>query len=144
MSNRMIRKTIPTKPTTEAKTPLILLRVLEKYEPEKKNFETKEEFQLYLSEHLDEMNLMTTQKLNRTFIITGCRITKLLNAEKTKSEISLKSDKSYQREKQNVKEARVGFALKTLDEKIESIIEVLKERELLVDEDAENGEKAES
>ena len=61
---------------------------LEKYSPEVIHFDTKEEFTDYLAENLDELNKLTTRKLNKAYSINGYRVTKL------KGVISLKSKAS--------------------------------------------------
>ena len=61
------------------------IKVIEKFSPNITSFESKEEFIEYLSDHKDEMDKLTTQKLNKMFNIKGYRITKL------NGEISLRS-----------------------------------------------------
>ena len=70
----------------------IEIKVLEKYSPEVIEFDSKEEFIEYLADNLEEMNKMTTQKLNKTYKIQGYRITKLKNKVTNVSDISLKKD----------------------------------------------------
>ena len=53
------------------------MNLLEKYSPEMTIFETPKEFEQYLTEHKDELDAMTTIKLNRIYLIRGYRITKL-------------------------------------------------------------------
>jgi len=75
---------------TEEEPPQIT--VLEKFSPEVIHFDTKEEFTDHLAENAEEMNKMTTRKLNKAFRINGYRITKL------KGVISLKSKSSEEKD----------------------------------------------
>ena len=68
------------------------ITVLEKYSPEVIHFDTKEEFTDYLAENAEEMNKLTTRKLNKAYSISGYRITKL------KGVISLKSKASEEKD----------------------------------------------
>ena len=77
-----------SKQVKEVEKEPIEIKVLEKYSPEIIEFDSKEEFAEYLAENIDEMNKMTTQKLNMTYLIKGYRIIKL------KEKISLKKDSS--------------------------------------------------
>jgi hypothetical protein len=60
------------------------MKIIEKFQPDTINFETPEDFKEYLSENLEGLKEMTTQKLNKQFCINGYRITKI------KGEISLR------------------------------------------------------
>ena len=51
--------------------------VLERFAPEVTEFENIDEFKEYLAENEEDMNKLSTVKLNRQFKITGYRITKL-------------------------------------------------------------------
>jgi hypothetical protein len=117
-------------PVVEEK-PLPQVRILERWQPEKKTFENKEDFQKYLAEHLEELNALSTNKLNRMIQVRGYRITKLLNAERTKQEISLKTDRYVPQEKKEIKDEKLIDLMKALDSKFEYIVEVLKEKGIL-------------
>ena len=78
---------------------LIEIKVLEKYSPEVIEFDSKEEFIEHLADNLEEMNKMTTQKLNKTYKIQGYRITKLKNKVTNVSDISLKKDSTERAER---------------------------------------------
>jgi hypothetical protein len=69
-----------TKSTKTNKTIPIDMKIIEKFQPDTINFETPEEFKEYLSENLEELKEMTTQKLNKQFCINGYRITKIKGA----------------------------------------------------------------
>jgi hypothetical protein len=60
------------------------MKIIERFQPDTINFETPEDFKEYLSENLEGLKEMTTQKLNKQFCINGYRITKI------KGEISLR------------------------------------------------------
>ena len=64
------------------------LKILEKYSPETITFDTPEEFTEYLTEHKEEMDATTTNKLNKKYKIRGYCITKI------KGEICLKKSKN--------------------------------------------------
>ena len=60
------------------------IKVIERFSPDIISFDTKDEFIEYLNDHKEELDKMTTQKLNKMFQITDYRITKI------QGEISLK------------------------------------------------------
>jgi predicted transcriptional regulator len=129
-----IKRLIPAKQPSQTvveQKPITPVRILERWQPETMTFERKEDFQKYLSEHLEELNALSTNKLNRMIRIPGYRITKLLNAEKTKQEISLKTDRYVTQEKKETKEEKLTDMIKALDSKFEFIVEVLKEKGIL-------------
>lgn len=95
-------------------TPLVDLKVIEKYSPCLIEFDTVDEFREYLSEHLDEMNAMTTQKLNKTYLISGYTITKI------KNEIAVKK-------KATVNESINESIIERLD-RLENIIVLLQQK----------------
>ena len=64
------------------------LKILEKYSPETITFDTPEEFTEYLTEHKEEMDATTTNKLNKKYKIRNYSITKI------KGEICLKKSKN--------------------------------------------------
>ena len=64
------------------------LKIIGKYQTDSKHFKTPEEFNLYYVKHRDEMDNMTTQKLNKSFVIDGFRLTRI------KGEICLKPMKT--------------------------------------------------
>ena len=64
------------------------IKIIEKYSPDIINFETKEDFIEYLARHRDELNQLSTCKLNKLCKIKGYHITKL------NGEISLRSTKT--------------------------------------------------
>ena len=64
------------------------LKILEKYSPEIITFDTPEEFTEYLTEHKEEMDATTTNKLNIKYKIRNYTINKI------KGEICLKKSKN--------------------------------------------------
>ncbi len=64
------------------------LKILERYSPEVVTFDTPEEFTEYLTEHKEEMDATTTNKLNIKYKIRNYTITKI------KGEICLKKSKN--------------------------------------------------
>jgi 6-phosphogluconolactonase (cycloisomerase 2 family) len=100
------------------------IRILEPFTPKRTTF-TKDEFIKYLSLHKDDLLTYTTYKLNKMFSIAGYRITKL------KGEISLVAEKQNSRENINVSNGVSSSVVKLLDEKINYIIDVLKDNNLI-------------
>ena len=64
------------------------IKIIEKFSPDITEFENKEEFIEYLQSNKEDMDKLTTQKLNKMYHIKGYKITKL------KGEICLKKDTS--------------------------------------------------
>jgi len=64
------------------------LKIIGKYQNDSKHFKTPDEFNLYYVKHKDEMATMTTQKMNKSFVIDGFKLTRI------KGEICLKSMKN--------------------------------------------------
>jgi hypothetical protein len=100
------------------------IKVLEKFKPEKQIF-NKEEFFKYLSLHRDEIKDISTKKLNKMFSTNGYRITKI------KGEIAIRTNNFIPKENRTFK----SNDLKILDDKINFVIDVLKEKGLIEDED---------
>jgi hypothetical protein len=57
--------------------PLIELTIKEPFSPNVEEFEDPAAFQKHLTEHLEEMNPLTTYKLNKKYKVEGYRITKI-------------------------------------------------------------------
>lgn len=53
------------------------IKIIEPIKTGLNHFKTTDEFSIYYAKHKDEMNSMTTQKLNKQFKIDGYRITKI-------------------------------------------------------------------
>ena len=100
--------------------PLVKLNLLEKYSPEMIIFETPKEFEQYLTEHKDELDAMTTIKLNRTYLIRGYRITKL------KGVISLRKLGSFDNDLNPV-ESPLHDRVVELEEKVEASTRIIEE-----------------
>jgi hypothetical protein len=100
------------------------IKILEEFKPEKQIF-NKEEFLKYLSLHRDDLKDTSTTKLDKMFSINGYRITKI------KGEIAVRTDNFIPKENRTFK----SNDLKILDDKINFIIDVLKEKGLIEDEE---------
>lgn len=74
-SSSSTSKSIKTQSNNSQTVP-ISIDIIEPYSPDVISFDSKEEFIEYLTENIDEMNKMTTQKLNKTYKIDGYTITK--------------------------------------------------------------------
>jgi hypothetical protein len=113
------------------------IKVFEEYKPEKMVFEKKEDFIKYLSIHLPDVKHLSTYKLNKKFSVKGYRITKV------KGEISLTTNRYLPKDVVDTKETKSDTDLKILDEKINYIMEVLKEKHIIeVDEGYEGNEES--
>ena len=67
-----------SKNTRKNRKELIDIKIIEPFNPpEVIHFDSIDEFKEYLTDNKDEMELMTTQKLNKTYKIDGYTITKL-------------------------------------------------------------------
>ena len=53
------------------------IKIIEPIKSGLNHFKTTDEFSIYYAKHKNEMNTMTTQKLNKQFKIDGYRITKI-------------------------------------------------------------------
>jgi hypothetical protein len=104
------------------------VKVLEPFTPEKTVF-TKDEFIRFLSLHKEDLSTYSTYKLNKLFSINGYRITKL------KGEISLVKIHKIANESSPTPVREVSLAaLKILDEKINYVIEVLRDNKMIPEE----------
>jgi hypothetical protein len=112
---KRVRKVKPEPPVVN-KT-----KVIEAYELEVKVFQKKEKFEKYLSTHADDLKEMTTYKLNKAFTVKGYRITKI------KGEIGL-ATQHYIPKSKLVKRKE---DLQILNDKINLIVEILKERGII-------------
>jgi hypothetical protein len=75
--------------------PLIELTIKEPFSPNVEEFEGPAEFQKYLTEHVEEMNPLTTYKLNKKYRVEGYRITKIkgvIGLQKTRQTIQNNND----------------------------------------------------
>jgi hypothetical protein len=103
--------------------------MFEEYKPERMSLEKKEDFIKYLSIHLSDVKYPSTNKLDKKFSVKGYRITKV------KGEISLATNHYLPK---NTIETKNNSDLKILDDKINYIIEVLKEKNIIEVNDEEN------
>jgi hypothetical protein len=129
-----------------SKTNKTILKVIEKYEPERTEFENKKDFEKYASAHLSEMQDCSTFKLNKKFLVKGYRITK------KKNEICLITDHYAPTPSATTAAATPAVTaaaaavtglldaqqfeafkqdLKLLDEKINYIVKVLRDNEII-------------
>jgi len=95
-----------------------VVKIIEKFSPDPIHFDSKEEFIDHLTDNKDDMDKMSTRKLNKMFTIDGYKITKL------KGEISLKSIKG------SIKIANNSDVLDDINEKLQYIINLLTLNEL--------------
>jgi hypothetical protein len=101
------------------------IKVYEEFKPEKQTF-TKEEFINYLKDHKDDLKNVTTYKMNRRFTIKGYRINRI------RGELCLVVNRYISKENKPI-----GKDLKILDEKINYVILVLKDHDLIPDEEVD-------
>ena len=89
------------------KKPLPEIKIIEKFSPDITEFENKEEFIEYLQDNKEEMDKLTTQKLNKMYHIKGYKITKL------KGEICLKKDNTTDSKDKNRDNTEMTKVLET-------------------------------
>ncbi|GHU21750.1 hypothetical protein FACS189472_14540 [Alphaproteobacteria bacterium] len=110
-------------------------KVLETFTPKLTKFNNKEEFLKYLDIHKMDLKDTSTYKMNKMFSIPGYRITKI------KGEIGLmtahyipKDERGGNKDINTLSNGVKIEDLKLLDNKINYIIEILKENSLINDE----------
>ena len=101
------------------------------------HFKTTDEFSIYYAKHKNEMNEMTTQKLNKQFKIDGYRITKIGtrddNGKRQQGNICLKKIKPNNTKNNNesidftTEIAKINERIDALTKTINSIISALNE-----------------
>ena len=96
------------------------------------HFKTTDEFSIYYAKHKNEMNEMTTQKLNKQFKIDGYRITKIGtrddNGKRQQGNICLKKIKPNNESIDFTTEiAKINERIDALTKTINSIISALNE-----------------
>lgn len=93
------------------------MKIIEKFSPDVTVFETKEDFIEYFDKNKDELNKLTTQKLNKMFNINGYKITKLLG------EVSLKKVQESKSHNSEIEE--IQNKLQTLEKAFANLLETL-------------------
>ncbi len=92
-----------------------------------KNFNSVDEFNLYYTKHKDEMDILTTQKLNKLYKIDGYRITKKDTRDKEghlqQGIICLKKQIEKKEEKEDFKNEidEINEKIQNLDKKMNII-----------------------
>ena len=107
--------------------PLPEIKILEKFSPDVIEFQTKDEFRAYLAEHVDEMNALTTQRLNKMYKITDYHITKL------DGEISLKRLKKIEKnnDESESEQTTIRDEITALQSQIDAIVTILKSAKII-------------
>ena len=111
------------------------IKIIEPIKTGLKQFKTTDEFSIYYAKHKDEMNQMTTQKLNKQFKIDGYRITKLGtrddNGKRQQGSICLKKVDQRLAATHNydyaAEIARINERINELTQTVNSIISALNE-----------------
>lgn len=101
------------------------LNIIEKIETPLKEFKTVDEFNLYYTKHKEEMDSLTTHKLNKMYLINGYRITKI------KGVLSLK--KPYVSKKEEVKDEVIAELRDEIATMKQQIINLTKTVNLIVE-----------
>ena len=111
------------------------LSVIEPFTPEVVEFDDVQEFREYLADHEEEMNQMTTQKLNKAYKINGYYITKI-KSKGTDGKVIPDSDPkiclkkaTYVRQISN--DMDYHKTLLKLIEQVEAIKDILRENQLI-------------
>ena len=95
------------------------------------HFKSTDEFSIYYAKHKDEMNEMTTQKLNKQFKIDGYRISRINTHDENgkirqRGEICLKRiTNTSPNERKLLNDEQIEERIKVIEDKINSIINVL-------------------
>jgi hypothetical protein len=108
------------------------VKVLEKFEPEKKVF-TKDDFLRYLELHKNELKDISTFKLNKMFSIKGYQITRIKKEIRLKITSYIPKIIAYKNRDNGASD--ISADLKLLDDKIDYIIQVLKDHDMIPSED---------
>jgi hypothetical protein len=116
MSLRKIERKSPDLNIIEEK-PTPSLPIKERYEPSIEDFDSVEDFKAYLAEHRDELEKLTTYKLNKRFFIKNYKISKL------NGKISLVAQKEGKITSEELAMIRKRFSV--LEGKINQIIDYL-------------------
>jgi hypothetical protein len=83
------------KHTSQEEKPLIELTIKEPFSPAVEEFDGPTAFQKYLTENVEEMNPLTTYKLNKKYKVEGYRITKIkgvIGLQKVRNTVAQSSD----------------------------------------------------
>lgn len=103
------------------------LKIIEPIQNNLKHFNSTDEFSIYYSKHKDELDNMTTQKLNKQFTINGYRITKLgtrdSDGKRIKGSICLKKVKDKNEDEIKNKIYQLELQVKAITETLNNIIE---------------------
>jgi tRNA A37 N6-isopentenylltransferase MiaA len=123
MSIRVYNSTIKNFETK--KTKVLPIKIIEKFNDKPKEFNTKDEFLEYLSEHIEQLQPITTCILNKMFSINGYRITRILNKEAKTKEISLKATRAPPPNNNDIdtKIETLNKNMKTLNDKLNHFID---------------------
>ena len=113
------------------------LKIIEPIKSGLHHFKTTDEFSIYYAKHKNEMNEMTTQKLNKLFKIEGYRITKINTHDENgkirqRGEICLKRitnnkliDSTNESKLLNEEIVKINHRLDALTQTINKIIDTL-------------------
>ncbi|GHU25852.1 hypothetical protein FACS189472_18990 [Alphaproteobacteria bacterium] len=109
------------------------VKVIEEFTPKKISLRSKEDFQKYLDIHKNDVKDVSIYKLNKMFSIPNYRVTKI------KGEIALTVHRYISLESRlnkisDIKQSVKMEDMKLLDDKINYIIEILKENNLIGEE----------
>ena len=92
------------------------IKVIEPIKNYLKEFNTPVEFNLWYAKNKDEVDKLTTHKLNKMYHIIGYRITKI------KGELMLKEDKKVKNEEENDEIFELKAELEKIKETVNKII----------------------
>ena len=80
------------------------LKILEPIKKYTKEFETSDEFNLYYAKHKEDIDKLTTHKLNKMYHIKGFRITRIKNVLMLKRYDESNNEKTLKDEVDEIKE----------------------------------------
>ena len=108
------------------KKDLPTVKIIEPYQPEVIECETKEDFMEILAADKEKYNVMTTQKLNKTFKIPGYKITKI------KGEICLRNIKPCEKLKTEEAEDVINEEIKNIKDAFNQLSDQVEQIKLLL------------
>ena len=108
------------------KKDLPTVKIIEPYQPEVIECDTKEDFMEILAADKEKYNVMTTQKLNKTFKIPGYKITKI------KGEICLRNIKPCEKLKTEEAKDVINEEIKNIKDAFNQLSDQVEQIKLLL------------
>jgi hypothetical protein len=110
-----------TESIDDEKEPASPIVIKERYEPSIEEFDDVNKFKEYLAEHFEELNKLSTYKLNKRFRVRNYRISKLSGKI---SLVAMNSPKRQSTDEVSILKKRIGI----LEQKINQIIDYVQSK----------------